>query len=121
MRDDAIRGIGPVTKDKGLALTMLAQRREVGTVAYRRETAMGIQSAGGSRSAPPSSGTVMQSQLRVAPRTTGKVSEYALSREAQALVLKQADSARAESRRANDARIDPHASKWRYSATFVKD
>ncbi|ASL42875.1 hypothetical protein bAD24_I05240 [Burkholderia sp. AD24] len=62
----------------------------------------------------------MQSQLRVAPRTTGKVSEYALSREAQALVLKQADIARAESRRVNDALIDTNASKWRYSTTLVK-
>lgn len=120
MRDNAIRVIGPVIKNKGLELTMLAQPPEVGTVAYRLESVMGIQSVDGSRSAPPSSGTVMQSQIRGVPRTTGKVSEYALSREAQALVLKQADSARAESRRASDALIDPNASKWRYSATLVK-
>lgn len=117
MRDNAIRVIGPVIEDRGLVLTMLAQQPEVGTVAYRRKSAMGIQSVYGSRTVPPSSGTVMQSQIRVAPRKTGKVSEYALPREVQALMLKRADIARAESRRANDALIDSNASKWRYSTT----
>jgi hypothetical protein len=62
----------------------------------------------------------MQSKIRVAPRTIGNASEYALSRQAQALALEQADSARAETRRVNDALIDPNASKWRYSATLAK-
>lgn len=51
---------------------------------------MGIQSVHGLRPAPPLSGTVMRSQIRVAPRTTGNASEYALSRQAQELALEQA-------------------------------
>ncbi|WP_171912716.1 hypothetical protein [Paraburkholderia xenovorans] len=46
------------------------------------------------------------------------MSEYALSRQAQALMLEQADQARAEQRRVNDARIDSNASKWRYSVAL---
>lgn len=49
------------------------------------------------------------------------MSEYALSRQAQALVLEQADQARAEQRRINDARIDSNASKWRYSVAMAGD
>lgn len=64
----------------------------------------------------PCSGIVMRSQIKTAARTSGNVSEYALSRQAQALSLEQADRARAEKRRVNDARIDSNASKWRYSA-----
>ncbi|SED10465.1 hypothetical protein SAMN02787142_2564 [Burkholderia sp. WP9] len=47
------------------------------------------------------------------------MSEYALSRQAQALLLEQADRARAEQRRINDARIDSNASKWRYSVALA--
>ncbi|MEM5456195.1 hypothetical protein VSR69_15355 [Paraburkholderia phytofirmans] len=64
----------------------------------------------------PCSGIIMRSQIKIAARTSGNVSEYALSRQAQALSLEQADRARAEKRRVNDARIDSNASKWRYSA-----
>lgn len=60
----------------------------------------------------------MRSQTKVAPRTSGGMSEYALSRQAQALMLEQADQARAEQRRVNDARIDSNASKWRYSVAL---
>jgi DNA-binding Lrp family transcriptional regulator len=82
--------------------------------------AMGIQSVHGSHSAPPSSGIIMRSQIKVAPHTAGNGSEYGLSRQAQALALEQADSARAENRRVNDALIDSNASKWRYSAALAK-
>jgi len=61
----------------------------------------------------------MRPQMKVTTRTSGTVSEYALSRQAQALVLEQADMARAEQRRINDARIDSNASKWRYSAPLA--
>ncbi|WNC91620.1 hypothetical protein RI103_09835 [Paraburkholderia sp. FT54] len=62
----------------------------------------------------------MRSQIKTAPRTAGNVSEYALSRQAQALSLEQADRAREEIRRVNDARIDSKASKWRYSAALAE-
>jgi hypothetical protein len=67
----------------------------------------------------PCSGMTMRSQIKVAPRTSGTMSEYALSRQAQALLLEQADRARAEQRRVNDARIDSNASKWRYSVALA--
>ncbi|WP_167397508.1 hypothetical protein [Paraburkholderia aromaticivorans] len=47
------------------------------------------------------------------------MSEYALSRQAQALLLERADQARTEQRRVNDARIDSNASKWRYSVALT--
>ncbi|MFM0171171.1 hypothetical protein P0D69_21555 [Paraburkholderia sediminicola] len=68
----------------------------------------------------PCSGIIMRSQIKIAPRTSGNVSEYALSRQAQALSLEQADRARAEKRRVNDALIDSNASKWRYSAPLAE-
>jgi hypothetical protein len=68
----------------------------------------------------PRSGMIMQSKIKAAPRMTGTVSEYAISRQAQALMLQQADTARAEKRSVNDARIDSNASKWRYSAALAQ-
>jgi predicted NAD/FAD-dependent oxidoreductase len=68
----------------------------------------------------PCSGIIMRSQIKVAQRTAGNVSEYALSRQAQALSLENADRARAEKRRINDERIDSNASKWRYSAPLAE-
>ncbi|SDR38031.1 hypothetical protein SAMN05443245_5295 [Paraburkholderia fungorum] len=52
--------------------------------------------------------------------TADKVSEFALSRQAQAQALDKADRARAEQRSANDARIDSNASKWRYAVAEEK-
>lgn len=62
----------------------------------------------------------MRSQIKIAQRTAGNVSEYALSRQAQALSLEQADRAREEKRRVNDALIDSNASKWRYTVPLAE-
>lgn len=62
----------------------------------------------------------MRPSIKVIAHTTDKVSEFALSRQAQAQALDKADRARAEQRNANDARIDSKASKWRYSAEVEK-
>ncbi|CAD6527943.1 hypothetical protein [Paraburkholderia metrosideri] len=52
--------------------------------------------------------------------TSDKASEFALSRQAQAQALVQADRVRAEQRSVNDARIDSNAGKWRYSAAVER-
>lgn len=59
----------------------------------------------------------MPSHTQMRPRTTSTASEFALSRQAQALALAEADLAREEKRRLMAACINPHAGKWRYPAT----
>jgi hypothetical protein len=68
----------------------------------------------------PFSGTIMRPSTKVTAHTTDKVSEFALSRQAQAQALNEADRARAEQRSVRDARIDSNASKWRYSAAVER-
>ena len=81
---------------------------------------MGIQSTHGSRPVIPFWKNIMRPTTKVTAHTTDKVSEFALSRQAQAQALDQADRVRAEQRSVNDARIDSNASKWRYTAAVER-
>jgi hypothetical protein len=65
----------------------------------------------------PFSGNIMRPSTKTTAHTADQASEFALSRQAQAQALGEADRARAEQRSESDARIDSNASKWRYSGT----